>query len=63
MSVETHSVMMSREENIWFVYQSFLVILSKESSSSKQEERAKGMTNLALQSIFVRTRKWYFYMP
>jgi hypothetical protein len=42
-------------ENAWFVHQISLAILPAESSASKWEERAKGMMNLALRSIFVVT--------
>jgi hypothetical protein len=44
---------MPTERKSWFVRQSSLAILSAKSSGSKQEERAKGMMNFALRSIFV----------
>jgi hypothetical protein len=57
--MENHGGMMLTEENSWYVHQSSLAILPAESSGSKQEEWAKGMMNLALQSIFVHTFKWF----
>jgi hypothetical protein len=44
----------------WFVHQSSLANLPPESAGSKQEERTKGMMNLALWSIFVHTCKLFF---
>jgi hypothetical protein len=43
---------MSTRENSWSVHQSYLAIPLRQSSSSKQEARAKGMINLALQSTW-----------
>jgi hypothetical protein len=51
MSMEKHGGMMSAEENFWFVHQRSHSILLAESSGSKQEERAKGMMNLASRSF------------
>jgi hypothetical protein len=63
MGMENHGGMISTKENSLFVHQSSLSILPAESSSSEQEERAKGMMNLALRSIFAHTSEVIFYTP
>jgi hypothetical protein len=52
--------MILTEENLWFFHHSSLAIVPAESFSSKQEEWAKEIMNLALQSIFVHTTQSIF---
>jgi hypothetical protein len=59
--MDNHGRMKQTEKNSWFVHQSSLAILPAESSGSKQEERAKGIMNSALWSIFVHTCKWFLH--
>jgi hypothetical protein len=61
MSMERHGGMMSTRKNSCLVHQSSLAILPAESYGNKQQERAKGMINMALRSIFVHTCKWFFF--
>jgi hypothetical protein len=39
-----------------------LAILAAEPSGSKEEDRVKGMMNLAVRSNFVHSCKWFIYM-
>jgi hypothetical protein len=61
INVENHGGVMSTGKNSWFVYQSSLAILPAESSGSGREERARGIMNLALISIFVHTCKCFLH--
>jgi hypothetical protein len=53
--MESHGGIMSTGENSTFVHQTYLANLPTELSRSKQDKTAKGIMNLALGSIFVRT--------
>jgi hypothetical protein len=46
--MENHGGVMSTEENPLILHHSSVAILRAEQSGSKQEEREKGMMNLAL---------------
>jgi hypothetical protein len=60
--MENHGGMIPTSETTWFVHQSSLAFLPAV-ISSKQEEQAKEVLNLALRTIFVHTSKVIFYMP
>jgi hypothetical protein len=71
ISMENHGgMMMSKEENSWFVLQNSLEILPAETPGSKQEELAKGMRIqhcevflFILASVFLHTVKSYDMGP
>jgi hypothetical protein len=60
MSVDNHGGKILTGEISRFVCQSSLVILPTLSFSSKQEQRAKEIMNLALVSIFVHTSQLFY---
>jgi hypothetical protein len=60
--MENHGgMMMSTEENSWFVYQSSLAILPAESYGSRQEEWVKGIRILACKVFLFKLASYFLY--